>query len=312
MLSENSELISLLCDPRGISRISLARASGISPSKVGKLARRLLDLGILVEEGKVETARGRQPILMKLSRDLGFLLGVDVGMVNCRLIVMDLQGCIVRSKKVPSNARGDVDQALGQILSAIDSLLVDAGIARDGLLAIGVSHSGGVDTKSGECLYWHAAMQWQGVSLSRRFSKRYGVPSRVDDSVRCMTLAEKSFGLAQDVESFVFINVGYGIGSGLFLNGELFRGASGIAGELGHVIIQPAGPRCTCGNYGCLEILASGWSIVNSMKKALRENVTTRLQETYSLKGGEEAITCLLYTSPSPRDLSTSRMPSSA
>jgi len=280
--SRQVDLLSLISNPNGTSRIELARATGKSPAKIGKMIQLLVDAGVLTEEEPIETSRGRRPILLRPARDLGCLLGVDIGMVHLRVVLTDMQGNILGSMEKPSNARADLDTALKAILEATDSILAGTDVPREKLLAIGVSHSGGIDPRSGVCLYWHLAMHWKGVPLRKLFSDHYGVPAQVDDSVHCMALAERTCGVAKGTDTFVLINVGQGIGSGLFIDGQLFRGAVGIAGELGHTTILPGGPRCSCGNRGCLESLASGKSMMDAALAALSDNVTTSLQETAS------------------------------
>ena len=282
MYRRRMDMLSLISNPNGTSRIDLARATGRSPAKIGKLVQQLVNAGILAEEEPIETSRGRRPILLKPSRSLGCLLGIDIGMVYLRVVIVDLQGNVLGSSERFSNARLDVDTALSGAFSAADELLRQTGIQREKVLSVGVSHSGGIDPQTGECLYWHFAMHWKGVPLRKLFSDHYGVPCRVDDSVHCMTLAEKTFGEARDTDTFVLINVGQGIGSGLFIQGQLFHGAAGTAGELGHTTILPGGPRCSCGNRGCLEVLASGKSMIDAAGQALSDNVTTALQEIVS------------------------------
>ena len=294
MYSKNPDFLSLISRPRGTSRIELARITGLSPSSVGNLVRELIGKGILAEEDRVETSRGRRPILLKPAADLGFLVGVDIGMAYFRAVVTTIQGDVVRSRELPSPAQGPVHEAMDRILAAIDSVLVEANVPREKLLAMGISHSAGCDPETGVCLYWHAAMHWKGTPLRGIFADRYRVPVYIDDCVHCMALAEKEYGVAQDEDTFLFVNVGYGVGGGLFLNGELYRGASGIAGELGHVIIVPGGTRCTCGNFGCLEALASGRALTRAAQAALDEDVTTRLRDRLTDTGHSVPIATLL------------------
>ncbi len=183
------------------------------------------------------------------------------------------------SVECPSNAESEANQAISDILTRTDALL-DRSSTK--LLAVGVGHSGGIDPLTGQCLYWHCRNHWKGVPLKEIFSEHYGVPCLVNDSVHCMALAEKTFGVARDENTFLLINFGQGIGSGLFIEGQPYRGAAGIAGELGHMTILPGGPRCSCGNRGCLEILASGQSMVDAAVQALSDNVTTHLREITS------------------------------
>jgi predicted NBD/HSP70 family sugar kinase len=290
MFRRQTDLLSLISNPNGTSRIELARATGGSPAKIGKIVQRLLAAGILTEQEPIETSRGRRPILLKPSKELGFLMGVDIGLVNLRVVLADLQGEVLAGLQTPSpHARVDIATALKGIFQVADSVLERSGLPRDKLLAVGVSHSGAVDIQTGRCLYWHLAMQWKGVDLKQVFAHHYGVPCEIDDAVHCMAIAEKVYGAARNENTFVMINVGWSISAALFIEGELFRGASGIAGEIGHNIVLPEGPRCYCGNRGCLEILASGKSVVDKAIAALNENTTTALQEVAAR--GQGAVT---------------------
>jgi len=283
MFRRQPDLLSLISNPNGTSRIELARATGGSPAKIGKIVHRLLDAGILTEEEAIETARGRRPILLKPSRELGFLLGIDIGLVNLRVVAADLQGNLLASSQTPSShARADIEPALRDILAMADAVLADPATPRAKMLAVGISHSGAIDEESGTCLYWHLAMQWKGLPLKKVFAEHYGVPCMVSDAAHCMALAEKAFGAARNENTFVLINAGQSISAAIFIEGEIFRGSAGTAGELGHTIILPEGPLCYCGNRGCLEILASGKSMIDKANAALNENVTTALRDTVS------------------------------
>ena len=108
--------------------------------------------------------------------------------------------------------------------------------------------------------------------------REFGVDVSIDDSSRAMALAEHWCGVAQGVDNFIFINVGVGVGSGIFTHGKIYRGIGGIAGEFGHMTIKEKGPRCNCGNYGCLETLASGPAIVRRARQALEEGVVSEIE----------------------------------
>jgi len=109
--------------------------------------------------------------------------------------------------------------------------------------------------------------------------EEFGVGVSIDDSSRMMALAEHWCGLAQKVENFIFVNIGIGLGAGIFTNGQIYRGSRGIAAELGHTIIDPDGPQCKCGNRGCLETLVPGPAIVKKTKKALKEGVVSLISK---------------------------------
>ena len=130
-------------------------------------------------------------------------------------------------------------------------------VARGAVLDIGVGHSGVIDTEKGLVLSYPRPGQMASGRIKGICEQEFGLPCVIEDSVRTMTTAEQSFGLGRDVDDFLYIEVGMGIGAAIFFEGKLYRGAEGKAGEFGHITVDEDGTLCSCGNNGCLESVAS-------------------------------------------------------
>jgi predicted NBD/HSP70 family sugar kinase len=146
-------------------------------------------------------------------------------------------------------------------------------------MALGVAQSGVIDHAVGTLLFWPKVGGWYNVPLKAILEREHSLPTIVEDSARTMAVAEQTFGQGAGLANFVHVLVGTGIGSTIFVNGQLYIGSAGMAGELGHTTIDENGPQCSCGNRGCLEVYSSGWAIVKRVRAALSDGVTSILSK---------------------------------
>jgi predicted NBD/HSP70 family sugar kinase len=121
--------------------------------------------------------------------------------------------------------------------------------------------------------------EWRNVPLREIFEEEFDLPCLLEDSVRTSTIAEKCYGAGRDLSDFLYIDVGMGIGAGIFLGGEIYRGAGGRAGEFGHITVNESGPLCSCGNTGCLETLASSAAIIQNVRAAIEKGIDSKIRE---------------------------------
>jgi glucokinase len=177
------------------------------------------------------------------------------------------------------------------MLSCIDSL-ADRSSGTE-IIGIGIGVSGMIDFPSGTCLFATGLPDFENVPVRESVEKRFSVPVIVDDSSRTHAVGERYHGLGRGVPNFIHVVLGEGIGAGVFINGTLYRGKSGISGEIGHIVIDRNGPRCRCGNHGCLEKYASGSAIAGQIQEALAEGVQSILQRSAVGSGAvtAEAVT---------------------
>lgn len=267
-----------------ISRTEIARVTGLSNPAVSQLVRELLQAGFLREDGLDLSSGGRRPILLRISPETLFVVGVDIGAAKLRVVVVDLEAKIVGSRILPTLSQEGKDKTIKRLIRIIKELVDETGVPWDKIKGMGVGISGIVDHQKGVCLFWPNVEGWEHIPLAKILEGEFKVPVLVDDSARTMALAENWCGAAREVENFIFVNIGIGVGAAIFFHGQLYRGISGTAGELGHTTVEEKGPRCRCGNYGCLETLVSGPAIARRAREALKEGVISIIDR---LVGGD-------------------------
>ena len=194
----------------------------------------------------------------------GLVVGVDIGGTKTAILVCDAAGDVVVRAIAPT-AVGAPDRAADAIASLVSAALQGAGVATDDVAALGVGVPGLVDRATGNVTL-AVNLDWHDLPLGPRLEARLGIPTVVENDVRAAALGlhrRRLFGRAGgSVESLALLAVGTGISAGVVLDGHLHRGASGLAGEIGHAIIDQGGPHCACGNRGCFEAVAAGPAIV--------------------------------------------------
>jgi len=249
--------------------------TNVAPSHVCVLIRDALSDGLLVERGIAPSTGGRPRILLEANPNLAQLMGIDIGRFHIRVAVTDFVGKILAYKWLPTEPFRGRDHVLHIVHEEIKSKRSQF----PGIAAIGISHSGVIDSKAGKILFWPMIEGWDNIPLSQIFEDAHGLPISVEDGVRAMAIAESRFGHAKGMSNFVFVSVGMGIGSAMFFDGQLHVGRNGLAGELGHTTVEENGNRCTCGNRGCLELFSSGYAILGRVRDELGHGVTSSLMK---------------------------------
>lgn len=238
-----------------VSRAEIARRIGRSRSTISEVVTRLLATGLVREVGSGESRGGRRPILIGFQDDAAVILGVDVGAAHVSVALTDLRGRILdwrqRDHPVQSDPEGTAELAL-ELCEACVAARRGAGSTEDPLLGIGVAVPSPVDPDSPHRILDRILPAWRGFDLLDRLRSHFWVPVFVDNDANLGAIAEHRWGKAVGVDDFVYLKVATGIGAGLMIDGEIYRGATGVAGEIGHIAIDPNGPACVCGNRGCL------------------------------------------------------------
>jgi len=233
-----------------ISRARLARQIGTSPTTIGSVVGKLLKRAYVIEGPSGSSNGGRPPVLLELNRNR-FVMGVEVSATDISVIVASLSGTKVAHTSVPTHG------AKGYRL--IEHLLEVLARARDltqasALTGIGVATPGLVDDEAG-IVRSADAIEWSDVPLRAIVEERFRLPTHVENNANAAVVGEGRYGAARGARNLLYVNLGVGVGAGLVIDGSLYRGSSKMAGELGHLVVDPDGPRCHCGRYGCLEAL---------------------------------------------------------
>lgn len=219
---------------------------------------------------------------------MGKRIGIDVGGTNVKIALVDKSGKIIYSNSVPTYAKMGYEYTVNNIKQAIKDLMKETNTIAKDIDGIGFDFPGQVDYKTGVVKLAPNIPGWVNVPIAQMIEEEFHIPTRIDNDVRCAALGEMKFGAGQGCENFVCITVGTGIGSGLVINGQLVRGASNAAGEIGHIKLQMKdGLICGCGDTGCLEAYASGPSIVAMAQDYIKGGKSTKFREMAAAEGGE-------------------------
>lgn len=208
-------------------------------------------------------------------------IGCDLGGTNLRAAIVDAEsGSVLHQMSIPTLARDGHEAVMARLSELCLQLIQASGMAKGGIGGIGIGVPGVLDLEKGETLFLpNLPGTWPHVPLRDKITKLTGLPTTLLNDVRSMTNGEWRFGAGRGVDTLAMFAIGTGIGGGLVINNQLHLGLGGTAGELGHVTIDFNGPRCGCGNYGCLEAFASGPAIAAMGMKAVTQGLTTHIGE---------------------------------
>ncbi len=262
-----SLLIELVRRAGSISRAELARQSQLSAPTVSAIVDSLLKRGIVIETTTAPSSGGRPPVLLSVDPKAGYVVGIKLRGDGVTTVVCDLDAQIVSSNERYVPLVGDPMAALDAIEEETRRALRDAAVPASKVLGVGVGMSGVIDSTAGVCRFSHL-LQWHDVELAAPLRRRMGLPVWVENDVNTLAVAEKWAGDAHTASNFVTLSVGRGIGLGIVVDRSLYRGSHGAGGEFGHMIVEPGGPRCECGRFGCLEAMVG--------EGALRRRVSER------------------------------------
>ena len=260
------------------SRAELARRTGLSRTTVSTLVAELQDRGLVVERPGSPTHRngqlGRPPVLLSLEPSAGAAVGIDFDHDKLRVAVSDLSRDVLAEGVVPSDVDADAMGSMDAATRLVAELLDRAGVPRDRVLGAGVALAGPVDHDTSLVHRSAVLAGWSGIDGATALAERLGMPVHLDNDANLGALAEATFGAATDVRFAVYVSISSGIGAGLIIDGRPYRGHRGLAGEIGHMLMDPQGPMCRCGNRGCLETLASGPALVELIRASRGEDLT--------------------------------------
>jgi len=260
-----------------ISRAEIARVSGLTRGTVSSLVDELIRDSLVKEIGTGTSAMGRKPIMLQLNAGAGVIVGVDLGVNYILIILADLRAQVLARNRLSIRPDMGEKRILDVMLDGIARIMAAAPTTPRGLLGIGVGVPGLVETDHG-VLKFAPNLRWKNVPLKDILQDRFEMPVYVDNEANVGALGEKWFGAGQGIRHMVYLSVGIGLGAGVVLNGELYRGATGYAGELGHFTIDPDGPVCGCGNRGCWETFASELATLRRAREAVERGEGTILR----------------------------------
>jgi glucokinase-like ROK family protein len=264
--------------PGGIARADLARMLGLTRAALTVIINDLEAEG-LVREAEAHPAGGRKPIVLEISPGLGHVVGIDMGATHITLILADFSG---REIQVLDSSF-DIGQGPQTCLALADmhlkALIEKAGLGLHQIDTIGVGVPGPIVTEAGMVSGPPIMPGWDGFPIRDHLMSLWDCPVILSNDADLGALGEWAYGAARGERNVAYVKVGTGIGCGLLINGQIYHGATGSAGEIGHITIDENGPLCQCGNRGCLEALAGGRAIAMKAIEMVKKGQRTQLSE---------------------------------
>ena len=275
-----TDVLRILQQKHPVSRAEIARISNLTPATVSRVVAELNKLGVTREQGPGVSIGGRRPILIEFNPDAFYLAGLDLGITKVICLVIDLHGNIISKDKLDIDINAGREWILKQMFRVTDKALGNLSRSvRNRLAGVGVSLSGLIDAHKGISVFSPSMPNWRNVPIVKLFENEFHLPVFMENDARAMALAEARFGAGREYDNLFCINVGHGIGSGIIINKQLYRGKDLTAGEFGHMTLMPSGPLCHCGNRGCLDVMAGGHAIAASAIRVVNSGADTLIRE---------------------------------
>ena len=294
-----------------VSRVDLARQTGLSSTTITNLIAELLEQGIVTEEGtemfQRRTGAGRPRTALRLVPEARFAVGVHIGVGKIRVGLTDLRARLITSASFVHPADKSPEAVLNEMAVLIEQTITQSKVPRQNIIGVGVGASGLVNPDTGVNVM-APNLGWRDIPIRDWLATRLGLPVCVDNNVRAMALAEALFGAAQNVRVLAFVYGRIGVGAGFVVDGQLFRGSGAGAGEIGHTkVILEGGAMCRCGNRGCLEPLVSEPAIIQLAQELasrdehsllatyMQQNVELTIDQVFkAARAGDKAVQTML------------------
>lgn len=253
----------------GMTVPEISRKTHTSSPTTGKLIEELMLDGLVNNSGQISasTGGGPRPQLYTINPESRYILGIDVGRHNTRMGILNFGNQIITDIESYEIHLEDPEGTVNEIVDHANAMIESATIDRQKLLGIGIALPGLVNSESGRS---YSYFDFEDTTIRTVFEQKFSKPVVVENDARAMTLGEWRYGLAQDRSNVLNLNIGWGVGVGMILNGKLYPGGSGFAGELGHIRIAQNGLLCHCGKRGCLETVASGTALARLAKEGIK------------------------------------------
>jgi glucokinase-like ROK family protein len=263
--------------PGGISRAELARQMGLTRSALTTIIGDLMESELVREAEDGPASGGRRPVLLEINPQRGRVAGIDLGATHLHLLITDFAANILAEAESPLNITDGPQVCLGKVHTRLNRLLDESRLSWQEISAVGVGVPGPVEAQIGAVSAPPIMPGWDNFPIRAYLSELWKRPLSLNNDADLGALGEWSYGAGRGERNLAYIKVGTGIGAGLLLNGNMYHGNSGSAGEIGHITIREDGPPCTCGSRGCLEAMAGGNAIASRARAAAKAGRRTQL-----------------------------------
>jgi glucokinase-like ROK family protein len=255
-----------------LTQAEIARSTGLSAATVSNIVRELRDNGTV--QVTPTSSGGRRARSVALSGDAGIVVGVDFGHSHLRVAVGNLAHQVLAEQSEPIDVDASASQGFDRAEQLVARLVESTGISADKVLGVGLGVPGPIDVESGALGSTAILPGWSGINPRQEMSDRLGVPVQVDNDANLGALGELVWGGGRGVKDLAYIKVASGVGAGLVIDGRIYRGPGGTAGEIGHITLDESGPVCRCGNRGCLETFTAARYVLELLRGSHGDGLT--------------------------------------
>lgn len=269
-------ILRILKEKGSLSKTELSKITKLSLPSVTSIINELEEYNLINLLGQTPIKRGRFPVKYELNSNALYIIGVTIQSESIRCVIINLDGKIQHYLSTPLPTNHDPTHVLEEVSSLVDKIVAESKISKRKILGIGVGMHGIVDPINGVAVF-PPHLGWGHIPLSEILEEKLNLPVLVDNDCNVLTLAERWFGKCLHSESFIVMNVDYGVGSGIMVSEKLFHGTNYGGGQIGHLTVSENGPKCSCGNFGCLETLVNESALLNAVNKKLKQGFNSTL-----------------------------------
>ncbi|TRW40160.1 ROK family protein [Bacillus sp. PW192] len=246
-----------------ISRAKLSEMTGLNKSTVSSQVNTLMKENLVFEIGQGQSSGGRRPVMLVFNKKAGYSVGIDVGVDYVNGILTDLEGTIVLDQHHHLECSSpEITKDI--LIEMIHHFIANMPQSPYGLIGIGICVPGLIDKN--QKIVFAPNSNWRDIDLKSFVQKKFNVPVFIENEANAGAYGEKVFGAAKNHFNMIYASIGTGIGIGVIINNDLYRGVGGFSGEMGHMTIDFNGPKCSCGNRGCWELYASEKALLTSLQ----------------------------------------------
>ncbi|MEK4802980.1 ROK family protein [Oceanobacillus sp. FSL K6-0118] len=247
-----------------LSRSQISKETGLNKATVSTMVTELVKESFVHEIGEGQSSGGRKPVMLFFNQHAGYSIGIDLGVNYILGILTDLSGNIVYKETI-NFISIETDEIIKEIHSIIELLIKKSPESTYGIVGIGIGVPAQIN-KYGKVLF-APNLKWKNVILKEMIEDYFHIPTKIENEANAGSHGEKLYGAGKNISNQVYVSIGIGIGTGIVINNQLYKGATGISGEMGHSTIDSNGRKCSCGNRGCWELYASEKALLNAAQE---------------------------------------------
>jgi glucokinase len=274
-------ILQFIRDNGPITKVEIAAQANLSFTAINNLVDELIREHLISETGYDISSGGRKPILLDINPAAVYTVGIHLSASTIKSAVINFRGLPVVQEEAKLDSTADRDTIVSRIIQSVESILSKSTLPRERFVAIGVASPGPLDPNKGLILSPPNIPGLASVPLRDILQDRFGMTTLIEKDANVMALSELWYGAGRGLNNMIYVDADIGIGSGIIFNRKIYQGFPYGAGEIGHGTIDLDGPRCNCGNYGCLEAVASGMAIIRRAGEEIRRGVGSELAAKY-------------------------------